>query len=520
MRKLLIALLCALLALAGCVTSPVTGESHFQLYGADWERQVGARMYAPMKQSEGGEFLLDPALTAYVESVGQRLARQARRGDELDFEFSVLNESTPNAWALPGGKIVINRGLLTELDSEAELAAVLAHEIVHADAAHGARSQSTGMLTEGAAMLTMVILGSQLESEAGRQVALLVPALGAQLVHQKYSRDAERESDEYGMRYMSEAGYDPQGAVRLQETFLRLAENREPDWVSGLFASHPPSRERVENNIRTAKRLPSGGEIGRERYLEKTSYLRRVQPAYDAFDEAREALADGNKALARSRIQHALAIEPREALFHILAGDIEALERRDDRAIAAYRKALERNPGFFLAHLRLGQLEYRRNRPDRARPSLQRSLDLLPTAEAHYLLGLIAQHGGESQQALEHFRAAASSDSETGRKAGVEIARIELPADPSRYVPSRAALDRNLAVWAQFQNRSELTLSDVEITYVWVDQRGQTQQARKRYNGTLSPGEQGQIALGVTLDDPSTLERRVRVTVSGARIVD
>ena len=115
-------------------------------------------MYAPMKQSQGGEFILDPELTEYVGHVGQQLAQRARRKDLLDFEFALLNDSTPNAWALPGGKIVINRGLLTELNSEAELAAVLGHEIVHADAAHGARAQSKGMLTQIGAVVSMVIL--------------------------------------------------------------------------------------------------------------------------------------------------------------------------------------------------------------------------------------------------------------------------------------------------------------------------------------------------------------------------
>jgi predicted Zn-dependent protease len=279
MRKHFFSFLVVIISLAACSVNPVTGERNFQIYDTAWERQVGTQMYAPMKQSQGGEFVLDPDLTAYVNDVGNRLASQARRKEELDFEFSVLNDSVPNAWALPGGKIVINRGLLTELDSEAELAAVLGHEIVHSDAAHGARSQSKGMLTQAGAVVGMVILGSTIDSQAAREVALMVPALGAQLVTQKYGRDAEREADEYGMLYMSESGYDPQGAVELQETFVELSREKDPDWVNGLFASHPPSLERVRNNQKTAQDLPAGGDIGRERYRQKTAHLRRVKPA-------------------------------------------------------------------------------------------------------------------------------------------------------------------------------------------------------------------------------------------------
>ena len=107
---------------------------------------------------------------------------------------------------------------------------------------------------------------------------MMVPALGAQLMTQKYGRDAEREADEFGMLYMSESGYDPQGAVELQETFVALSKKRDPDWISGLFASHPPSMERVENNLKTKESLPAGGDVGRERYAQEIAFLKRVRP--------------------------------------------------------------------------------------------------------------------------------------------------------------------------------------------------------------------------------------------------
>ncbi len=392
--RFLLSTLIATAGLSGCAVNPVTGDRNFQIYGTDWEVDVGKQMYAPMKQSQGGDFILDPELTTYVQQVGNRLAAQARRKDQLQFEFSVLNDSTPNAWALPGGKIVVNRGLLINLDSEAELAAVLGHEIVHADAAHGARAQSKGMLTQVGAMATMVILGSTIESQSGRQVAMMVPALGAQLLTQKYGRDAERESDEYGMLYMSEAGYDPQGAIELQETFVELSRERNEDWINGLFASHPPSTERVKNNINTAQRLPAGGEMGQEIYQQKTAYLQRVQPAYAAYDEARKAVAEDKLDLAQEKMNRALSIEPRESLFHDLQGDIYALKDQNKRALTSYTKAVNANPGFFYGYLREGQMQYLLDKPAPARSSLNKSLELMPTAEAHYLLGMLDKSQG------------------------------------------------------------------------------------------------------------------------------
>ena len=502
----------------GCAVNAVTGERNFQIYGTDWEKQVGSQMYAPMKQSQGGDFNIDPQLTQYVQQVGERLAQQARRNDELDFEFSVLNDSTPNAWALPGGKIVINRGLLTALDSEAELAAVLGHEIVHADAAHGARSQSKGMVTQVGAIATQIILSSTIDNETARQVGMMLPAVGAQLLTQKYGRDAERESDEYGMLYMSEAGYDPQGAVELQETFVKLSEGRNEDWLSGLFASHPPSRERVQNNIETAQSLPAGGEMGREQYRQATAFLRRVEPAYDAFDEANKAIRDENLSLAQKKLDEAMAIEPRESMFHALQGDIYAQEDNYSKALRSYRTAVERNPGFFYGYLRKGQAEYKLNEFANSRKDLTRSLELMPTAEAHFLLGMMDKQAGKMKSAAEHFQAASQSQSPAGQNASRELVLMDLPSNPSRYIGSRAAVDNTNNVWVQFGNLTDVPLENIQISYAWLDEQGRTREGTTSYRGPLKAREQGQIKLGIQLNNANELNQRIRVTVTGASV--
>ncbi|MDY6948508.1 MAG: M48 family metalloprotease, partial [Pseudomonadota bacterium] len=116
------------LALGACGVNPVTGKKEIQFISEAQEIKIGEQNYAPTQQSEGGDFDVLPDLTAYVNEVGQKLAKVADR--QLPYEFVVLNNPVPNAWALPGGKIAINVGLLSELKNEAELAAVLGHEIV------------------------------------------------------------------------------------------------------------------------------------------------------------------------------------------------------------------------------------------------------------------------------------------------------------------------------------------------------------------------------------------------------
>ncbi|NBD95563.1 MAG: M48 family metalloprotease [Gammaproteobacteria bacterium] len=412
----------ALLLAAGCAVNPVTGENELNFYGEEWERQVGQEQYAPLRQSQGGDFVLDPELVAYVQEVGQRVASHSDR--DLDYEFEVLNNSIPNAWALPGGKVSINRGLLTEMDSEAELAAVLGHEVVHAAARHGAQAQSRAALAQGAVVLGGIAVGVATEREDYAAVAMMGGMLGAQLITQRYSRQAELESDYYGMRYMHEAGYHPDGAVNLQQTFVRLAEDRRQDWLQGLFASHPPSRERVQANQQTAANLGRQGEIGADRYQTRVARLKALQPAYEAHDQGRVALNEGDYAEALSKAEEALAIESREAIFHALKGDALASNDRPLEAEAAYTTALNLDRGWFYQYLRRGMVRQELGNLDGARGDLEASIERLPTAQGHYFLGDVERAAGNRQRAIEQFRIAAQSQDDIGQRARQALAEM------------------------------------------------------------------------------------------------
>jgi predicted Zn-dependent protease len=407
--------LTALAMLAGCAVNPVTGERDLSFVGEQWELDVGAQQYAPLKQAQGGEFVMDPGLVDYVQKVGQRVAAVADR--DLPYEFSVINESVPNAWALPGGKISINRGLLTEMDSEAELAAVLAHEVVHSAARHGAQSQSRSILLQGAVLAGGIAAGAATEDQRYTQAALLGGMVGAQLISQRYSRDAEREADRYGMRYMKRAGYNPRGAVELQETFVRIAEGRRSDLFSALFASHPPSRERLQNNRELLAELGDAGEIGRDAYRRELERLVRAQPAYEAYDEGRQALREGDAALALSKADEAIGVEPDEAIFHGLRGDALVAGDQVGRAEGAYTQALRLDPGWFYHHLRRGQAHAELGRLTEARGDLEASIDRMPTAIAHLALGHVERRAGNRERAIDHYRTAARSDTPTGQRA-------------------------------------------------------------------------------------------------------
>lgn len=423
MKKSLVrslALLCAatFALIAACVENPVTGERNLGLVSEGQELQIGEQNYLPTQQMQGGQYELDPELSRYVNRVGQKLAAASDR--ELPYEFVVLNNDVPNAWALPGGKIAINRGLLAELDNEAELAAVLGHEVVHAAARHTAQTLERGMLLQ----LGVAAVGAAASDSDYAGLAVGAGMVGAQIINSKYSQGAELEADRYGMQYMVEAGYDPDAAVSLQETFVRLSEGRNPSWLEGLFASHPPSRERVERNRAFARELKDGGRLGREEYQRQTKHIRNLQPAYKAFNEGQKALVEGNAQLAEQKAREALKIEPREAKFHGLLGQAMLRQERNDKALESFNKAIERNPQYFEFYVYRGLLQQEKRNLAAAKQDLEKANQLLPTAIAHEALGDIAVAQGQRGQAIDHYRVAATSDTAVGRRAAEKLQQM------------------------------------------------------------------------------------------------
>jgi hypothetical protein len=144
----------------------------------------------------------------------------------------------------------------------------------------------------------------------------------------------------------------------------------------------------------------------------------------------------------------------------------------------------------------------------------------MPTAEAHYLLGMMDKRQGNLNGAMTHFRTAARSESETGARAVNELVRLDLGQNPSTYIASRAAVDSGGRVSAQFLNRTEVAVRDLEISYAWLDEAGQTRRGTKVYRGPLQGGQQAELSLGVRIANPTELDRRVRVEVTAARIAD
>jgi beta-barrel assembly-enhancing protease len=502
------------LALAGCGTNPVTGKKELQFVSQEQEIQIGQQNYAPSRQSQGGDYILDPELTEYVRGVGAKIAAVSDR--KLPYELVLLNDSTPNAWAMPGGKMAVNRGLLYELGSEAELAAVLGHEFVHAAARHGAQSMERGVLLQGA--ILAVGIGSQ-NSNYGN---LLVGGaqVGAQLLATRYGRGAELEADKYGMIYMKRAGYNPTAAVDLQQTFVRLFEARKQNWVEGLFASHPPSAERVAENNKTADQLGREGEYGREIYKQKIASLMRTRDAYKAHEEGMAALRKGDGSKAQSLAQQAIAGEPREARFHELLGDVELNKKQYSSALAYYDKAIKLQPDYFKPHVHSGIALFELGRKQEAVAFLTRGNELLPTAPGHYFLGVIDEERGDIDKALKHYEVAAGSESEIGKQAVQRYVRIDLPRHPENYVRGGTQVGRDGDLYAVVQNAAPVPLRNIRFRVVRTDgQRMLDQSQVHSIPGAIEPGKTASLRLARGPINSRDQLQQYRVVVESASAV-
>jgi len=503
--------LLAALAAGGCATNPVTKKSELTLVSEQQEISIGSQQYAPNQQSAGGRFILDPALVDYVREVGLKLVKVSDRPN-LPFEFVVINDSVPNAWALPGGKLGINRGLLTELKSEAELAAVLSHEIVHAAARHGAGAMERGILmSAGAAVISA--LGAD---KKGHELIDLAAQGGAALLTFRFGREAELEADHYGIDYMVRAGYDPKAAVELQETFVRLSGNKSPGWLAGMFATHPPSQERVEANRGMAATLPAGLYRGEDVYRRKIAFLLASKPAYAAHDEGRKLL-DKEPAQAMALADKALALEPREAMFHALRGDALRKLGRAAEAEREYDEAIRRNGDYYAFYLSRGLVRQNQGNAAGARADLERSNRLLPTAAAHFLLGNLAQGANDPSGAIEHYRQAAASDSEVGRRAGSALARLDLPRNPGGYVQVDAMADAAGNLGLRITNRGPIALRNLRVAGA-VPAAG----FYREYSppGTLRPGQSVVVPMGFRLGEGRAGLGQVKAQVRGAEAAE
>ncbi|MFC3114557.1 M48 family metalloprotease [Cellvibrio fontiphilus] len=417
----LLALASFSMLMTGCVTNPVTGKSQLSIMSPEQEIATGTQNYGPGQQAQGGQYVVDPGLTAYVQQVGKKLAAVSDRPN-LPYEFVVLNNDVPNAWAMPGGKLAINRGLLVYLEDEAQLAAVLGHEIVHAAARHSAQQQTQNVLM-GAGVLIAGVAIAEKKPEYGA-LGMGAMAVGAQAWQAKYGRNHELESDEVGMKYMAKAGYDAQAAVELQEIFVKLSEGRNSGFIEGLFASHPPSQERVAKNRANAAKYP-GGVRNKAQFQRAMAQVNKDKKAYENYQKAQKLASEKKYIDAMSYVEQSIAQQPKENLFWEMKGQLLLQQKKDSEAVVALDRAIQANPQYFKPYVFRGIAYKQLGKNDMAEKDLLTSQRYLPTQIATYYLGEVALAKGNRNQAAQYFQQAAQGGGEIGEAAKGQLGKLQ-----------------------------------------------------------------------------------------------
>jgi predicted Zn-dependent protease len=246
-------------ALSACATNPATGKRQFMTVSESQEVNMG-QQYAQQVSTEMPPLDNSP-LQQYVSGIGKALAAQSER-PALPWSFTVIDDPVVNAFALPGGPIYVSRGIMAYFNSEAELAAVLGHEIAHVTARHSASQMSRQQLYGG------LLVGASIFNQTVAQNAELLQQ-GMGLLFLRYGRADETQADDLGFRYMAQGGYDQREMVKvfqmLDRTSPSSAEGRPPQWLS----SHPDPGNRVAATEQRLdkKRDTMALRVDRQRYL-------------------------------------------------------------------------------------------------------------------------------------------------------------------------------------------------------------------------------------------------------------
>ncbi len=275
--------------LTTCATSPATGERIFTIMSPEEEQQLGDKEHPKLVAEFGGE-VTDKPLNAYINSIGQLLARTTELPN-LKYTFTILDTSDVNAFALPGGYVHITRGLLALANDEAEVAGVLGHELGHINARHTAQRYSKSMVAGGLAGIIGIVTGSQTLTDITGQAA--------QLALLSYSREDEYQADQLGVRYMKRAGFDPNAMASFLATLRSYSqvEAKLHGLPAGsvddrsMMATHPRTVDRVERAAAEAGNFHVANPIvGRDVYLHKIDGLIYGDSPAQGFARGRDFL--------------------------------------------------------------------------------------------------------------------------------------------------------------------------------------------------------------------------------------
>lgn len=388
--------------LQGCATSPVTGESIVVGMSEAQERQVDAQV-SPHQFSQDLGPVQDAAVNDYVVSVGRSLQTHTHR-PQMPYSYRVLNANHVNAYTFPAGAMGVTRGILVEMDDEAQLAALLGHEMGHVNARHAAQRQGQALIAQSVvAGLNVAASNSQWGGLVG-----LGSQIGASALLASYSRDNEREADALGQEYMVRAGY-PAGGMTALHQILVDQEKARPSLLQTMFASHPMSTERRDTARRLAQErygASASRPVQRERYMDQTASLRRLKPTIEACQRGETAMARKSYDEAASAFTRALTLTQEDYAANLRMAQCLQAQGRHRDALRYAEAAKTLYPQEAQARKLTGVLALAQGDPGRAHAELLAFDRLLPgDPGVTFLRGVALEGLGEREAAARQYHA-------------------------------------------------------------------------------------------------------------------
>jgi len=380
-----------------CTTSN-SNKPFFTLIPEEKEIELG-KLYTPSSIDEFEGLYPEEEIQNYVNNVGLKIAKVAER--KVPYKFYVVNSGIINAFALPGGPVVITRGLLLQLDNESQLAGVLAHELGHINARHHVK-----FLEKQLALSMILQIGSLLvPQDLTGEILLQLGQVSASLLTLKFSRDQEREADKYGFLYAFEAGYSPQGMIEVFEKFKKMEKKRPPEWLS----THPLPESRIkEVKEYIATFRPTGILIkDTQKFQEIRNLILQTKESYDYVENGKKAYKDGKKEEAKNLFERALQLYPKNTVALIYLAKLEMEEGNLNKAKEYSEHSLKYDPNFFTANIISGIINFKLKNYESALKFFEKGKSLIPfNGISYYYTGRTYEEKGNLNLALKNYEKA------------------------------------------------------------------------------------------------------------------
>jgi predicted Zn-dependent protease len=323
--------------IVGCAANPVTGKQQFMMVSEDQEIKIDKQNSPHQFSSDYGP-LQDTALHNYINQTGKNLAARTHR-PHMPYSFRGVNATYVNAYAFPGGSIAATRGILLDLENEAQLAALLGHELGHVNARHTAEQMSKSTLINLFVGGLSTVVGTQ--SSGLGNLASQLGMVGAGALLASYSRDNEREADALGLEYMVSAGYNANGFVGLMD-MLRRTSKYKPSAIELMFATHPMSDERYRTAVEavdTQYRSSQSFSLYRDRYMDHTAKLRKIKLTIEELQKGETLMAKNKYGEAEIHFSKALRKTPEDYAGLVMMSKCQLAKKQYAKARSFAEKA-------------------------------------------------------------------------------------------------------------------------------------------------------------------------------------